>query len=158
MVQIHHKQSGNVFFEVEADNLIGANLMGAYLIHADLSFQDMTSAHLVFCNLSGADLRGANLKNANLSGANLTETDLTQVDLTGANLSGATLSLTILHGCVGLHTVKGLDKIVHANPSEVDEATLSASITNIPDTFMRGAGFTWSEIGFYRSKFDSHDA
>ncbi len=146
MIDILHRSSGRTFLTVDADTLVKANLAGEYLIHADLQDVDLTQATLSFANLSGADLRRANLRRANLRGANLTEADLTGADLSGADLSGATLSLTLLLDPQNLHEVLGLETIHHSGPSEFNTHTLSASASRLPYGFLRGAGFTRSEI------------
>jgi uncharacterized protein YjbI with pentapeptide repeats len=146
MVDILHRASRRSMLQVEAESLAGANLAGEYLIHADFHGLNLTGILLPFANLSGADLSRANLTRANLRGANLTEVDLSGADLSGAILSGATLSLTVLHDCINLHKAVGLDSIHHRGPSEIDSKTLAASAARLPYIFLRGAGFTRSEI------------
>ncbi len=146
MVDINHKASGRTLLTVDAESLSRANLAGQYLIHADLQGVDLSSAALPFANLSMADLSRANLSNANLRGANLTEADLSGADLNGVDLTGVTLSLTLFAGCSNLHEAVGLDLVRHAGPSEIDRRTLQASAARLPYAFLRGAGFTRSEI------------
>lgn len=153
MIEIRHRQSGRVFLELDAERLADANLMGEYLIHADLQGADLARAKMAFANLSGANLSGADLSGANLRGANLTEADLTGVDFSNANLTGATFSLTILTACRNLHHAVGLSHMLHPSPSEMDEATLRASVAHLPDNFLRGAGYTRSEINFLRRQY-----
>jgi uncharacterized protein YjbI with pentapeptide repeats len=150
MIEIRHNKSGRVFLQLEADTLENANLMGEYLIHADLSNTNLSSAKMVFANLSLANLTGSDLRGANLRGANLTEADLSGSDLTGVNLTGATFSLTVLSNCRNLHKAVGLAEVIHPGPSSLDEATLRASVAHLPDAFLRGAGYTRSEINFFR--------
>jgi uncharacterized protein YjbI with pentapeptide repeats len=153
MIEIRHRQSGRVFLEVEAETLAHANLMGEYLIHADLQDADLSSAQLAYANLSMANLAGANLMDANLRGANLTEADLSNVDFAGVNLTGATMSLTVLAKCRNLHHAKGLTEVNHPGPSMFDEDTLRTSISYLPNAFLRGAGYTWSEIAYLRKLY-----
>jgi uncharacterized protein YjbI with pentapeptide repeats len=153
MIEIKHNKSGNVFLQLETDSLVRANLMGEYLIHADLNSADLTSAKMAFVNLSGADLTNANLSGANLRGANLTEANMTGTDFAGADLTGATFSLTVLTACRNLHQAVGLAKIQHPNPSELDEQTLRASAALLPDAFLQGAGYTRSEIAYFRRMY-----
>lgn len=153
MVEIRHNKSGRVFLQVDAETLERANLMGEYLIHADLKDANLTSAQMAFANLSKATLAGANLSGANLAGANLTEADLSGTDLTGVNLTGATLSLTVLANCRNLHHAKGLSDVKHPGPSSLDEHTLRASVSRLPDAFLRGAGYTRSEIIHLRALY-----
>lgn len=146
MIDVHHKSRGRKLLSVDADTLSKANLAGEYLIHADFRGADLSSAALPFANLSMADLSQSNLRSANMRGANLTEADLSGADLSGVNFTGVTLSLTQFNGCVNLHEADGLDRIHHAGPSEIDTETLRASASRLPYGFLRGAGFTRSEI------------
>ena len=146
MIDINHKSSGRTLLSVDADTLARANLAGEYLIHADLRGANLSSAALPFANLSMADLSNSNLRSANLRGANLTEADLSGADLSGVNFAGVTLSLTLFNGCANLHEADGLDRVHHAGPCEIDRQTLKASATRLPYGFLRGAGFTKSEI------------
>ena len=153
MIDINHRASGRPLLSVDGETLERANLAGQYLIHADLRGADLKSALLLFANLSGADLRSADLTDANLRGANLTEVDLSGADLAGVNLTGATMSLTILSGCRNLHKAVGLEEVVHPGPSELDSATLTDSAAHLPDSFLRGVGYTRSEITFLRRNY-----
>ncbi len=153
MLEIRHRHSDRVLLEVEAETLERANLSGAYLIHANLRGANMRRAVLPFANLSIADLQKANLGGANLRGANLTEANLSGANLAGVNLTGATLSLTVFAGCANLHEAIGLDEVVHSGPSEIDEATLSAGVPHLSNVFLRGVGFTWSEIADMRRRY-----
>ena len=155
MIDINHRSSGRPILTVDAETLERANLAGQYLIHVDLRGADLTSAQMPFANLSGADLRGANLSGANLRGANLTEVDLSGADLAGVNLTGATMSLTILSGCMNLHKAVGLETVVHPGPSEMDSATLKDSAAQLPDAFLKGVGYTRSEIVYLRRAYPS---
>lgn len=146
MVEIHHRRSRRVLLQVHAETLERVNLAGEYLIHADLRGTNLTSASLLFANLSGADLSDANLSGANLRGANLTEADLSGVDFANTILAGATLSLTIFARCRNLHRAQGLLQIHHKGPSTLDEETLRASVPYLPDSFLRGVGYTRAEI------------
>lgn len=146
MIDIQHRTSRRVLLQIEGSTLERANLAGEYLIHADLSGANLGMAALPFANLSGADLRGASLRGANLRGANLTEVDLTGADLSRVNLTGATMSLTLMFQCRNLHEALGLTEVRHPGPSELDAATLQASGPYLPDSFLRGVGYTRSEI------------
>ena len=157
MITIRHRQSGAVILELEGDTLSKAVLMGEYLIHSDLEGLDLSGTNLVCANLSGSNLKGCCLKNANLSGANLTEVDLTGADLTGAKLAGSTFSLTILNDCVGLHHAVGLERVIHANPSMINEAAFQFSMGALSNDFFRKIGLTWSEIGYYRNLYSQSD-
>ena len=150
MIEIRHKESGRVFLQVQAETLEHANLMGEYLIHADFRDVNLASAQMAFANLSLANLAGADLSGANLRGANLTEADLTGTNLTGANLAGATMSLTVFANCPSLRHAHGLSTVRHPGPSTIDESTLRANVAYLPDNFLRGAGYTRSEIVYLR--------
>ena len=153
MIDINHRASGRPVLSVDAETLQRANLAGQYLIHVDLRGADLDSALLLYANLSGADLRSARLTGANLRGANLTEVDLSGADLAGVNLTGATMSLTILSGCRNLHKAIGLETVIHPGPSELDSATLADSAAHLPDTFLKGVGYTRSEIVMLRRSY-----
>ena len=62
------------------------------------------------------------------------------------DLTGATLSLTQFTDCRNLHEAIGLDAVRHAGPSELDRRTLRASAARLPYGFLRGVGYTRSEI------------
>src|SRR6185295_5089316 len=76
MIEICHKQTGDVLRSVKAESLVGQFFEGAKLAGANLSKRDLSG-----CDLQRADLRDADLSNANLSGAMLA----------GALLRGAVL-------------------------------------------------------------------
>ncbi len=153
MIELRHRESRRVLFQIEGETLERVNLAGEYLIHVDFSGANLTAASLLFANLSGADMANADLRNANLRGANLTEANLTGVDFAGVNLTGATLSLTVLSDCRNLHKAVGLANIHHRGPSELDEKTLRASVPHLPDAFLRGVGYTRSEIVDMRRRY-----
>jgi len=153
MVEIKHRRSGRVVLTVDTETLAGANLAGEYLIHADLTRADLASAQLPFANLSGADLSHADLSGANLRGANLVEADLTGAELNGVNLTDATVSLTDFSECRNLHRAVGLESLKHHSPSTLDEPTLRTVFHHLPDSFLRGLGYTRSEIADMRRRF-----
>ena len=128
----------------EAD-LRGANLQLAYPLRAKLKGADLTEAILDSANFIGADLRGANLRGANLRFANLTGADLSET-----NLHGALLGWTVF-GNVDLRSVKGLETVIHASPSQIDMLTLSRSQGNIPERFLKEAGASDTRIDFLYS-------
>ena len=59
MIQIRHRQTGQVLYRRGAKSLADSDLSGKVLMFADLAAAD----------LRGADLRGADLSNADLRGA-----------------------------------------------------------------------------------------
>jgi uncharacterized protein YjbI with pentapeptide repeats len=103
MIQIKHKETNEILFEINSKNLKGADLSESYLSGAKLFKADLSDANLLNANLSGADLFKADLFKANLSGADLSGADLSdsnlfKADLSDANLSGADLSDANLSG------------------------------------------------------------
>jgi len=146
-------------------DLHGADMQGAHLVRADLSRADLRVADLSGCDLRGVDLRGADLSGANLRGASLLSATLHGADvrsahLTGANLRGANLTDArldrahfhdaIVGGTIfadlDLRQAEGLETLVHASPSTVGADTLSRSLGEIPETFLRGCGLAPWEI------------
>jgi hypothetical protein len=65
MIEIKHKDTGELLLRVDEETLEGADLSNT--------------------KLAGADLTGVNLKGANLGGANLEDAELTRADLGGAS-------------------------------------------------------------------------
>jgi hypothetical protein len=114
-------------------------------ITPDLSGADLHDKWLV-----AANLRGANLCQVNLSGADLRGANFTEADLTGAALTFAKVGLTIF-GAVDLHTVEGLDTLVHHGPSTIGIDTLYRSHGNISEEFLRGAGVPDAMITYSKS-------
>ena len=91
MIEIKHRDTGDVLRTVNAETLRGADLYWANLRGANLYNADLRGADLIGANLSWADLIGANLSGAYLSGAYLSGMDLYKADLTGADLCWANL-------------------------------------------------------------------
>lgn len=146
-------------------DLHGADMQGSHLVRADLSRADLRLADLSETDLRGVDLRGADLSGVNLRGASLLSAtlhgaDLRSADLTGSNLRGANLTDARLErahldgSTVGgtifadldLRKVEGLETLIHASPSTVGADTLSRSLGDIPQTFLRGCGLAPWEI------------
>jgi Pentapeptide repeats (8 copies) len=108
MVEIHHRDTGEVLLRLEGDSLAGAELPRVHLRRADLRGADLRAARLVLADLTDADLRGADLCGADLRGTGWN----TLIDpgyLTGADLRGARYDLWTRwplgfqpqrHGCV----------------------------------------------------------
>src|SRR3712207_262851 len=59
MIEIRHKETGEVLHRVRRDTLAGARLRGRKLPGADLRGADLRKACLTRSDLSGADLTGA---------------------------------------------------------------------------------------------------
>ena len=131
--------------------LLVARIIGADLSEADLSGADLTGADLVMTNLRVANLNKADLSVANLSRAKLTETNLFGANLNGADLSMANLTAaqclnTVFADC-NLHQARGLEVLVHQEPSSIGIDTMIASfraagnrLTPELEIFFRGAG------------------
>jgi uncharacterized protein YjbI with pentapeptide repeats len=88
----------------------------AVLFGADLSHTDLTHSRFTDANLSHSNLTCANLWHANFTSA----------DLTGANFTNATMYGTILADA-DLSSVKGLETVRYAGPSEVSISTIYKS-------------------------------
>ena len=69
MIEIRHKQSGDVLRTVQADSLVGQFFEGAKLAGANLSKRDLSNTDLQRADLRDADLTGANLAGAMMAGA-----------------------------------------------------------------------------------------
>ena len=69
MIEIKHKETGEVLHTVGSDTLRGADLRGVDLRGADLLRANLYEADLYEADLHGANLHGANLLRANLRGA-----------------------------------------------------------------------------------------
>ncbi len=135
-------------------DLNGANLFEAILNGANLNETNLNGANLSYADLQRATLSRANLNETTLTRANLSYADLQRATLSGADLSyadlsGATLTATdMTNARVGgthfadldLHTVKGLETLVHGEPSHISITTLYRSEGQIPDNFLRQAG------------------
>ena len=96
MIEIKHRETGEVLLRVAADTLEAADLNHAELSGADLGDVNLAHAHMSGANLRQAYLVGADLRAANLSGANLSQALLNAANLTRANLAGAVLSKSSL--------------------------------------------------------------
>ena len=96
MIEIRHKDSGDLIRRVDGDSLAGIDFREDSLIGADLSGQDlsdalMQGADLSECDLSGANLLNAQLQDATLSRANLAGAMLRHASLLGTHLEGGNL-------------------------------------------------------------------
>jgi CheY-like chemotaxis protein len=108
MVEIRHKDTGEVLQRVPRETLRGVDLAGVALYSANLERADLREANLQGASLLGAVLRRARLQQANLRnatlysadlwGASLREADLRGTDLRGAVLQQANLSGALLAG------------------------------------------------------------
>jgi uncharacterized protein YjbI with pentapeptide repeats len=79
MIEIRHKETGEVLRAVESDSLVGADLRDDVLDGADLSR----------ANIQGAQLMGAVLRRADVTDADFKDVSLVTVNVTFANFSRA---------------------------------------------------------------------
>jgi uncharacterized protein YjbI with pentapeptide repeats len=140
--------------DLSGADLAGAQLPGAYLDRAQFSGVNLEGAKLFRAHIGAANMTNANLEKADLGGSHLAGADLTGAHLTGAhlrgaNLYGANLNGTDFHqaevgrtifGNLDLSVAKGLDSVIHAEPSTVGLDTYYKSNGKIPLAFLQGAG------------------
>jgi len=148
-------------------NFWEAILEDADLSNADLSYAILNEANLTRVNLGRAELKEASLSKTDLSGADLRGSNLSGADLEAANLQGSSLGGTLFSGAVlfktdfsgakigktifsnnDLSQSLNLDKVFHIGPSIIDERTFVQSKGKIPESFLRGCGFTDTFIEF----------
>lgn len=146
--------------DLKGANMRGINVNETDMSHAELIVADLTDARLVNVNLNGADLRAAKLVRASVWGTDLIVADLTDADLSSANFASTTfrtcsisdmlLEDATFEGCtfsnLNLGDVRGLENVMSVGPSSVDTHTLRASKGKIPDSFLRGVGFSPWEV------------
>ncbi len=151
--------------DLSESNLTKASLNEANLQEADLSESTLIKADLIEANLrkadlSGANLREADLREADLRDANLRNADLRNANLRGANLRGADLSEADLSNLmvgesifalINVHTTKGLSKVVHVSPSQIELHTMQFPQDGSALIFLRGAGVPEEWISFYQT-------
>jgi hypothetical protein len=94
MIEIKHKDTGEVLKRVDDETLAFTDLTGADLAFADLQWASLIDADLRSADLYGADLCGAcllyaDLGEADLRCANLRQADLSHVNLRQVKLRGA---------------------------------------------------------------------
>lgn len=94
MIEIRHRESGDLLLQIQAETLVGKHLGACSLPGADLA-----GANLAEVMLANSDLRDADLQDATLSGARLTSATLTGATLERANLAQADLMNGILNRC-----------------------------------------------------------
>lgn len=144
---------------LDGAELRGADLQGAILSNANMRWANLTGANLQGailyqtefyqsclrkCDLSDTDMRGAKLHDANLikavfNGTNLFRCDFINTNLSGASLAGSFCGTTAFSN-VDLSVVKGLDKVKHTGPSNIDLLTISRSKGLLPNKFLSDAG------------------
>jgi len=161
-------------------NLNCANLNYADFRNANLNRADLSDVHLIETNLSGIHLNGIGFHRSNLSGANLSGAmclgtdfrfaDLSYADLSYACLDSANINNVQLRGTnfgrvrlnqtifawVDLSLVKELETARHTGPSCVDiNSVILPHDEQTRLSFLRGAGFTETEIEYLPSLLTS---
>jgi uncharacterized protein YjbI with pentapeptide repeats len=140
---------------LEGINLAHVHLWAANLRGTKLSNAICSGANLILTNLSQADLQGTNLLEANLIEADLNEAnlrwaDLRVADLRGVHIHGSNFSKAEIGGTVfgnlDLSNAKGLDDVVHRNPSNISIDVFAKSKGKISKGFLRGCGLSDWEI------------
>lgn len=71
MLEIKHKDTGEVLSTIDADTLAGADLRDMRLAGADLRGADLRRAQLEYADLVGADLRNGDQREFRRCGAGL---------------------------------------------------------------------------------------
>jgi uncharacterized protein YjbI with pentapeptide repeats len=151
-------------------DLSGAEATSADLNGADLRYADMSNAVLIDCDLIGSDLSNArldgadleaaaaaycNLAYARLTSANLAGSDLRYADLTGAHVRAANFARTIMKKTLlretDLGQAIGLESVKHTGPSTISLDTIYRSHSQIPESFLRGAGVPENFITYMKS-------
>jgi hypothetical protein len=89
MIQIKHRQSGEVLLQKDLESLQGVRLDGAKLPGANLSAMNLAGIDFQNADLREADFSEANLSGANLQGAFLDGANFREATLNGANLTDA---------------------------------------------------------------------
>lgn len=115
-----------------------ASLAGTQLHNADLSRVSLKGARAELVNLTGADASlsffyQANLRRAGLLSTNFSYSILDETDLTNAKLGSTIFFQT------HLRNVRGLEKIDHGGPSNLDHITITRT-DPLPLSFLRGCG------------------
>jgi uncharacterized protein YjbI with pentapeptide repeats len=147
---INLAESRSIRVNLAAANLGGANLRGADLRRADLSNAKLNGARLSGANLGGSILTNTDFSDAYMRGADLSHSDVggaifKDTNLVGANFDQTSIGSTIFVR-VNLHTVNNLETTFHHSPSEVGTNTLFLSGGMLPESFLRGCGFSGWEI------------
>jgi hypothetical protein len=139
MVEIRHKDTGDVLLRLEGDTLERASLNGADLIGADLSGLVLRGASLRGANLSHARLEEATLADADLRGAALVETNLRRAKMGGAHLSGACLWNADLEGAVLVSGSIAGAALIQANLRGMNLSYTSLAGASMSDAHLEGA-------------------
>ena len=131
-------------------DLVSAELQGQNLSGYDFGNANFSLANLSETNLSEANLRYTNLKKVNLNrailiGADLRESCLTKASLVATDFDSAKMGNTSLND-IDFSESKGLEKIIHYEPSTLGIDTLFISKGQIPIEFLQGCGLSDLQI------------
>ena len=125
--------------------LFAQDLSGLNLANYNLSDTILSDANLNDTDLSKASLSGADLSDASLERSILRYTNLGYANLLRANLKKTDISFSVLEETfftnVDLTEVIGLDRCIHAGPSNVDYRTTGQSV-GVPTEFLKGCGLS----------------
>ena len=187
MLQIKSRLSGEVIYEVDANDLSGggssderfvginlrdADLRGLSLFYGDFMKADLEGADLSYADLSNASFTDANLRRANLLNARTITTGFDGADLRGSTLVGnffwlcsfdqarfedADIAETSFLECEGLRNATGLDRLARFASVGLDRQTLVDNVIGLPNDFLLKAGYTTVEIEMMRSLYKHND-
>ncbi|HMP80332.1 MAG TPA: pentapeptide repeat-containing protein [Pirellulaceae bacterium] len=87
MIEIKHRETGEVLLRIDADSLAKININGEDLAHADFSGMDLTATKIASCNLSEASFRNAKMDRCRIQNCGARRTDFAGASLIEANLS-----------------------------------------------------------------------
>lgn len=137
MIEIKHRETGEVLYHTDAASLHGADLTDQGFKGADLRGTDLRQARLSGASFDGADLRGAQLDQAHLHNA----------FLIGADLRGASLRFA----CVGFAKLEGADlrtadfegaDLVYADLTNADLRWANLQDAKLNEASLEGAQIT----------------
>lgn len=142
MVEIRHKDTGDLLCSIDAEDLIEADLSDKVLTGANLTTQNLTGANLNGAVLDRADLTNTDMTLAKMRGASLCQTRLDNTNLTGAELQAARFENAIFIRCSTLHLAIGLDEVEMIGHCAYDAETLRENLGLTPLAFFQPVGFT----------------
>jgi len=121
-------------------NFEGANLTGAIFCEAYMPNADFREANLSYADFAGAVMTEAHLKKTNLRGTRLVRANLMGAKIEDACFTTTHMGWTIL-GDTDLSSARDLNSVIHFAPSIIDISTIYRSKGNIPESFLKKAGF-----------------
>jgi uncharacterized protein YjbI with pentapeptide repeats len=84
MIEIKHRETGEVIETLDGNTLVGADLRDRCLDGADFRGADLSGANLESSDLNQADFSGATMHNTRIFRVAMNDADLSTADLTGA--------------------------------------------------------------------------